>query len=253
MPTEPTGPTLRLSRVSHSFGRFDVLSELDLELGAGRVGLIGVNGAGKSTLIRILATALEPTRGTVEVVGLGRERRDILAGIGYMPQDLNLPRSLRTVDLLAHVAWLKAIPRRSRATEIARVVDAAGLGERAGSRWGELSGGMQRRLLLAQALLGQPPVLLLDEPTAGLDPEQRVRFRELVATLDAALVVVSSHALEDLVPVVDRMVMLDEHRISFDGSVAELAAIGAAAPIDQMSPYESAFLRIRFSGPGSGR
>lgn len=243
---------LRLSGVSHSYDGFSVLDALDLEVGAERVGLIGVNGAGKSTLIRILTTALPPTSGSVQVSGLrhgpGRARRHELADIGYMPQDLRLPRSLRSVDFLAYVAWLKAVPRRRRGAEVERVVDAVGLAQRGASRVGELSGGMQRRLLLAQALLGRPQVLLLDEPTAGLDPEQRVRFRELIGTLDAPLVMVSSHALEDLVPVVDRMVMLDEQRIVFDGALTELRALGAAAPVEGMSDLEAAFVRLRSRG-----
>ncbi|KRB78181.1 hypothetical protein ASE01_08495 [Nocardioides sp. Root190] len=234
-----------MSGVSHSYDGFSVLDALDLELGAERVGLIGVNGAGKSTLIRILSTALEPSDGSVQVTGLGPGRRRELADIGYMPQELRLPRNLRGVDFLAYVAWLKAVPRRERAAEVERVVEAVGLDRRGSSRIGELSGGMQRRLLLAQALLGRPQVLLLDEPTAGLDPEQRVRFRELIGALDAPLVMVSSHALEDLVPIVDRMVMLDEQRIAFDGAVEELRAVGAAGPVEGMSDFESAFLRLR--------
>lgn len=221
-----------------------------MELGHERVGLIGVNGAGKSTLMRILTTALEPTHGALVTAGLGTSRREIVANIGYMPQELSLPRSLRVGDFLAHVAWLKALPRRARRAEIARVIDAVGLGEQATRRVGELSGGMVRRLLLAQALIGGPPVLVLDEPTAGLDPEQRVRFRELIAGFDADLVVVSSHALEDLVPLVDRVVMLDERRIVFDDSVRRLAEVGAAAPIQGMSPYEAGFLRLRVAGGG---
>lgn len=238
-------PTILLSDVSHSYDGFSVFEGLDLDLGAERVGLIGVNGAGKSTLMRILSTALEPTGGSVRATGIAESGRRGVSGIGYMPQELRLPRSLRGVDFLAYVAWLKAVPRRARGAEVERVIEAVGLGERGRSRVGELSGGMQRRLLLAQALLGRPQVLLLDEPTAGLDPEQRIRFRELIGTLDAPLVVVSSHALEDLVPIVDRMVMLDDHRIAFDGTVEELRTLGADALIPGMSAFESAFLRLR--------
>lgn len=242
---------LRLTGVGHAYDGVEVLTGVDLELGEGRVGLIGVNGAGKSTLLRILTTATEPTSGTLAATSLGRTRREVVGNIGYMPQELRLPTSLRSVDFLAYVAWLKGIPRRERRAEIDRVVDQVGLADRSRSRVGQLSGGMQRRLFLAQALLGEPPVMVLDEPTAGLDPEQRIRFREVLLGLEARLVVVSSHTFEDLVPVVDRMVMLDERRVVFDGPVEALAELGARAPIEGMSVFEAAFLRLRLSRGGS--
>lgn len=248
--TDVGARSVRLIDVGHSYGASKVLGALTLELRAERVGLIGVNGAGKSTLMRVLTTALEPTSGSLTMTGLGRTRRECLANVGYMPQELRLPGSLRVVDFLAHVAWVKAIPRRARGLEIDRVIAAVGLEHRARSRVAQLSGGMLRRLLLAQALLDQPPVLILDEPTAGLDPEQRIRFRELIAALDAELVVVSSHALEDLVPIVRRILMLDGGRIVFDGTTGQLAALGAASPIAGMSDYEAAFLRLRMESGG---
>ena len=251
LPTDKPGPLIKLDGVGHSFGGRHVFGDLTLELGAGRVGLVGVNGAGKSTLMRILTTELEPTQGSLSFPGLGGGR--IADHIGYMPQEMSLPGALRVCDFLTYVAWLKAVPRRERGAEVAQVLDVVGLSDRDRTRFSALSGGMKRRLLLAQALIGGPRILILDEPTAGLDPEQRVRFRELVTGMEADLVLVSSHALEDLVPVTDRVLMLDEHELAFDGSMQDLGDFGAQSSIAGMSTYEAAFVRLRARHRAAGR
>jgi ABC-2 type transport system ATP-binding protein len=167
-----------------------------------------------------------------------------------MPQSLALPRSLRVYDILDYICWLKGVPRRERREEAERVLGVAHLEVARRATVGQLSGGMHRRMLFAQALVGRPSLLLLDEPTVGLDPEQRIRMRETVRGLrDVALLLVSSHLIEDLVPVVERVVMLDDHRIAFDGTVGRLRAVGEeGGAIDGVSPYEAAFLRLRSAG-----
>ena len=238
---------MRLSAVGHSYDTTDVFDDLDLTFGPGRVGLIGVNGAGKTTLFRMVATALEPSRGTISYPGLGGTPAAARGRIGLMPQSLPLPRSLRVHDFLDYVCWLKEVPRRARRAETERVLGVANLEVGRRTTVGQLSGGMHRRMLFAQALVGRPSLLLLDEPTAGLDPEQRIRLRETVRGFDdVALMLVSSHLIEDLVPVVDRVVMLDDHRITFDGTIARLRAIGEdGGVVEGVSPYEAAFLRLR--------
>ncbi|WP_182481110.1 ATP-binding cassette domain-containing protein [Nocardioides immobilis] len=240
---------MRLSSVGHSYDRTDVFDDVTLAFPPGRVGLIGVNGAGKTTLLRLLATTLEPSRGEVCFPGLGGLPVAARRHIGFMPQSLALPRSLRVLDFLAYVAWLKEIPRSERADECARVLELADLESHHRSTVGRLSGGMHRRLLFAQAMIGRPRVLLLDEPTAGLDPEQRIRLRERLRSADGVeVLLVSSHLIEDLVPVVERIVMLDDHRIAFDGSVEGLRELGVQhAAVEGMSAYEAAFLRLQKS------
>ena len=238
---------LELRGVGHSYDSADVFDDLDLSFPSGRVGLIGVNGAGKTTLFRMIATALVPSRGHVSYPGLGGSAVEARARIGFMPQSLALPRSLRVHDFLDYVCWLKGVPRRDRRAEAERVLAIAHLEVAPRATVGQLSGGMHRRLLFAQALVGRPSLVLLDEPTAGLDPEQRIRLRETVRGFqDVALLLISSHLIEDLVPVVDRVVMLDDHRIAFDGTVDQLRAVGEeGGGIEGISPYEAAFLRLR--------
>ena len=259
MATEPVGAELlRLDDVGHTYDAVDVFDGICLTFAGGRVGLIGVNGAGKTTLFRMMATALEPSRGRVHFPGLGGSAEAARRRIGFMPQSLVLPRSLRVVDFLDYVGWLKEVPRRERAQETRRVLELANLEVTRRTRVGQLSGGMHRRLLFAQALVGEPSVLLLDEPTAGLDPEQRIRIRETIQQFEGvSLLLISSHLIEDLVPIVDRIVMLDDHRIAFDGSVAALRDLGgtgragsAGSAVEGLSVYEAAFLRLR-SASGS--
>ncbi len=240
---------VRASELTQRYGARPVLHDVTFVLQPGVTGLIGVNGAGKSTLIKLLATGLVPSAGSLELFGHPADRAVAVARrrIGYMPQSLELPRALRVQDFLAYVAWLRAIPRRDRPELIEEALTAADLLERAGDRVGVLSGGMLRRLLLAQAILGGPDLLLLDEPTAGLDPQQRIRVRRLVdQASEHRTVVVSSHLMSDLVGLADRILMLDEGRVVFDGTVEELGTLGAAvvgAEAD-LSPYEAAFLKL---------
>jgi ABC-type multidrug transport system ATPase subunit len=243
-------PAVRASELTQCYGARPVLEDLTFILHPGVTGLIGVNGAGKSTLIRLLATSLVASAGSLELFGqpadhgvVGARRR-----IGYMPQSLELPKSLTVQDFLGYMAWLRGFPRRARPGLVEEALSATDLSDRAREKVGALSGGMHRRLLLAQALLGDPELLLLDEPTAGLDPEQRIRVRRLVdgAAL-ARTTVVSSHLMSDLVGLADRILMLDEGRVVFDGTVDELGALGSAvmgAGAD-LSTHEAAFLRLR--------
>lgn len=228
-----------------------MLTDLSLELEAGIVGLVGVNGSGKTTLMRLLATRLAPTAGSLRLCGRDprADLRQVRRCIGYQPQELSMPDSLRVADFLCYMAWLRGIPRRDRASASRQAAELVGLDERLPSRLGTLSGGMRRRVLLAQALLGDPGLLLLDEPAAGLDPEQRVRVRDLLrrTASPGRLVLVSSHLIDDLVGMADRMLMLDAGRLVFDGSVAELERTGSRliASDSGLSPYEAAFLSLR--------
>ena len=243
-----------LDGVSHSYGRRVALDGVSLAVAPGVTGLVGVNGAGKTTLLHLLATLLPPSSGAVRICGMdpwktsrAREARRQLA---LMPQSFVPPRGVTVEEFLHYVAWLRVVPRKDRPSAVKQALEAADLVDRAKDKLSGLSGGMLRRALLGQALVARPKLLLLDEPTTGLDPEQRVRVRDLVAAqAQDRAVLVSSHIMEDVVHVADRIVMLDDGRVIFDGPPADLLGIGGAAPPSGpgLSEYERAFLSLRGS------
>jgi ABC-2 type transport system ATP-binding protein len=215
------------------YGTTKALDQVDLALNRGITGLLGPNGAGKTTLLSILATVSEPDAGRVSVFGLNprdnAERTEIRRRLGYLPQELGYHRHFTVAGFLEYVAILKEITdRRVRAQEIARVLAAIGLESRARTRIRTLSGGMRQRLGIAQALLGRPDLLILDEPTAGLDPEQRLRFRELLSDLPGdPVIVLSTHQADDIAAICPYVVVLLQGRVCFAGTPADLAATAA--------------------------
>ncbi|MCD4523352.1 ABC transporter ATP-binding protein [Nocardioides sp. cx-173] len=202
----------------------DVVDIDELSLGSGVTGLVGVNGAGKTTLLLALAGARRPQGGTVTLDGVdvyGRHRRELVGRIGLMPQELDLPRELRVADALSYVSWLRGVPRRVAGSREPELLALVGLQQRRRERVGRLSGGMRRRLVLATALVTAPQVLLLDEPTTGLDPEQRAQLRRLLMDLPGATVtVLSSHVMEDVERMSTRIVVLDAGRVVHHGDTA---------------------------------
>jgi ABC-2 type transport system ATP-binding protein len=215
------------------YARSQALSGIQLEIDTGVVGLLGPNGAGKTTLLRILATSLSPTSGTVRVLGHDPSDADgrlaIRRRLGYVPQEVGLYENFSVFDFVDYIAILKELTdRRARREEVRRVIDAVDLGDVASMRIRKLSGGMRRRVTLAQSLIGRPDVLVLDEPTVGLDPEQRLRFRQIVSEhAEQRCVVLSTHMTEDVEALCDRVIVMDHGSINFDGATADLAAIAA--------------------------
>jgi ABC-2 type transport system ATP-binding protein len=233
MTVNVTAAAVRADGLSRRYGATRALDEVGLNLERGITGLLGPNGAGKTTLLSILATVSEPDAGRVSVFGLdprdGAERVEIRRRLGYLPQDLGYHRHFTVAAFLDYVAILKEITgRRDRAEEVARVLAAIGLQDRARTRIRALSGGMRQRLGIAQALLGRPDLLILDEPTAGLDPEQRLRFRELLSGLPGdPVIVLSTHQADDIAAICPQVIVLLEGRVQFAGTPAELAATAA--------------------------
>jgi ABC-2 type transport system ATP-binding protein len=216
--------------LSRRYGATRALDGVDLTLERGITGLLGPNGAGKTTLLSILATVSEPDAGRVSVFGLdprdAAQRVEIRRRLGYLPQELGYHRHFTVAGFLDYVAILKEITdRRERAGEVARVLAAIGLEPYAGKRIRALSGGMRQRLGIAQALLGRPELLILDEPTAGLDPEQRLRFRELLSGLPGdPVIVLSTHQADDIAALCPQVVVLLHGQVRFAGTPVELAA-----------------------------
>jgi ABC-type multidrug transport system ATPase subunit len=216
-------------RVRHR--RTVALDHLDLALGRGVHGLLGPNGAGKTSLIRVLATVSQPSAGRVELlgedVGEPRRRGAVRARLGYLPQEFGYYPGFTVREFVAYVAWLKELPAAGTPAAVERAVARVGLADRIDARLKTLSGGMIRRVGIAQAIVNDPHLLLFDEPTAGLDPEQRVEFRELLRVLGAsATVIVSTHLVEDVAAACTEVTLLDAGRVAYRGTPASLSALG---------------------------
>lgn len=222
-----------VSGVRRRFGRTQALDGATFEIGTGVTGLLGPNGAGKTTLLRILATVSAPDSGQVSVFGrdpsVARERTEIRRRLGYLPQDPGFQRGFSVFEFIDYVAILKEMTdRRRRHDEVRRVIDAVDLASVSGKRVRALSGGMRRRTALAASLLGEPQFLVLDEPTAGLDPEQRLRFRELVSRAgEGRAVLLSTHQTEDVAALCQDVVVLDSGRVLFQGTPSALTEVAA--------------------------
>jgi ABC-2 type transport system ATP-binding protein len=222
--------TARVEGVSRRFGHVVALDDVNFALDPGITGLLGPNGAGKTTLLRLLATVAAPDTGEVELLGLRptdtRSRVEIRRRLGYTPQEPGFHREFTTFAFVDYIAILKEmVDRRARHDEVRRVLDLVGLSADAHRRIRTVSGGMRRRIAIAQALLGDPDLLVLDEPTAGLDPEQRLRFRELLTARADRTVVLSTHQTDDIAALCRRVIVLLDGRVRFDGAPRDLAAL----------------------------
>ncbi|HEY5456309.1 MAG TPA: ATP-binding cassette domain-containing protein [Acidothermaceae bacterium] len=224
---------VRVGGLSRRYGEIRALDAVDLTLDRGITGLLGPNGAGKTTLLSILATVNEPDAGDIKIFGLNpkihAERVQIRRQLGFLPQELGYHRHFTVAGFLDYVAILKEIvDRRRRAEEVARVLATVGMEGFGRRRIRTLSGGFRQRLAIAQSLLGSPELLVLDEPTAGLDTEQRLRFRELLSNLPGdPVIVLSTHQADDIAAICPRVVVVLDGRIAFAGTPTALADTAA--------------------------
>jgi ABC-2 type transport system ATP-binding protein len=241
-----SGVSVQVRGLGFSYRTTTVFDAVDLDLTRGTNFVVGVNGAGKTTLFRLILGDLRPARGAIEVIRRGDDR-----GIGYLPQTFGFPPRLTVAEFLTHVAWLHRVPRARRSTSVADALARVGLVDRADDRMGTLSGGMLRRAGIAQALVHQPSLVLLDEPTVGLDPRQRVELRELLGSLARdTTMVISTHLLEDVSVVGGHVVVLHDGRVRFTGTTAEMAARAGAGP---GSDLDRAFLTLTGTVEGGRR
>jgi ABC-2 type transport system ATP-binding protein len=214
--------------VTKTFRRTTAVAGADFFAGRGVTGLLGPNGAGKTTLLRMMATVLAPDSGRLRLLGYDPAtpsgRLAVRRRLGYLPQEPGFHRGMTVFEFVDYVAILKELTdRRARHDEVRRVVDLVGLTSVSGKRIRALSGGMRRRVALAQALLGDPDLVVLDEPTAGLDPELRLRFREIVSRIgEDRTVVLSTHQTEDVAAICHKVVVLNAGRVRFAGTPAAL-------------------------------
>ena len=239
---------IQLVGATRRYGRTVAVDHVDLALGRGVFGLLGPNGAGKTTLLRMLATAIEPTEGRLRLLGHDPAdrtgRRALRRRLGYLPQQLGYYPNFTVFEFVEYFALLKEMaPDRARRAAVT-AIERTDLGGRARTKLKSLSGGMLRRVGIAQAIVNDPDLLLLDEPTAGLDPEQRVGFRALLREIGAgATVVVSTHLVEDVGAACERVGLMLDGRFVFEGTPDELTERGRDHPVGD-APMERGYAAV---------
>ncbi len=203
------------------------LKNLNLEIKGGMFGLLGPNGAGKSTLMRILVALMEPTSGQIDIYGynLAKERTKVREILGYLPQDFRFFAKYKVVEFLDYAARLSGMNnKRARRDAVEQMLEKVGLFDVRERYAAKLSGGMKRRLGIAQALIHSPKVIVVDEPTTGLDPEERIRFRNLLSDISSndTTIILSTHIVGDISSSCTDMVLLNRGEISFKGSPTQM-------------------------------
>lgn len=203
------------------------LKDVSLEIKEGMFGLLGPNGAGKSSLMRILVTLMKPSSGKVLVNGKdsAKNRAYVRGMLGYLPQDFSFFSNLKTYEFLDYAARLAGMnSRKARSQAVDHLLEEVGLFDVRSRKAGKLSGGMKRRLGIAQALINDPKIVIVDEPTTGLDPEERIRFRNLLARLSSqdVIIILSTHIVADISGTCEHMALLNQGEVAFTGSPEEL-------------------------------
>lgn len=216
---------LSLDRLTKHYGNKIAVDCVSAVLKPGVYGLLGANGAGKTTLMRMLCAILESTSGEVffngkEITSMGADYRDVL---GYLPQDFGYYPNYSAMEFLLYMAALKGIPQKAARTRANELLELVGLNQVADKKIKSFSGGMKQRVGIAQALLNNPQILILDEPTAGLDPKERVRFRNLLSEYAGdKIVLLSTHIVSDIEAIADEVLLMKKGRLMLQGTVPEL-------------------------------
>jgi ABC-2 type transport system ATP-binding protein len=240
---------VEIADLTRRFGRTQAVAGVDLSAGPGVFGLLGPNGAGKTSLLRMMATVIPPSSGRLRL--LGRDpggyapRREIRRRLGYLPQNLGYYPSFTVAEFVEYFALLKEMPSARVPAAVAAAIERTDLGDKARARLRTLSGGMLRRAGIAQAIVNEPELLLLDEPTAGLDPEQRVAFRALLRECgQRATVVVSTHLVEDVGAACTEVAVMNQGTIVFHGTPDELTARGDGTDAAGDAPLERGYSAV---------
>jgi len=242
------GGIIDAEALSQRYGRTPVIDGLSFSVPSGVTVLLGPNGAGKTTLLDMIATLRKPAGGTLSVLGLNAARRPGLLEIrrrtGFLPQFFGYPPGFTTIQFLEYCGWLKKIPDsalRNAAERAVELVDLVDVGDRP---LRSLSGGMRRRVGIAQALIHEPDLVILDEPAVGLDPQQRMQFRSLVRDSSGhRSFLISTHLVEDVKHLASQVIVLVGGRVAFHGTPAELTALAADDAVGD-SPLERGYSTV---------
>lgn len=212
--------TLKIDSISKKYGKYMALDNISLSIKPGVFGLLGPNGAGKSTLMRILTTIQTYDSGSIEYGTVNwNNKLDVKRLLGYLPQKFSLYKHLTVTECLMHIATLKGISMEKK-LKVEYVLEQVNLLEHRNKKIGKLSGGMIRRVGIAQAILGDPQIIIVDEPTAGLDPEERIRFRNILHKIGQHnLIIISSHIVEDIETICNDIAILHKGKILVTGNV----------------------------------
>jgi ABC-2 type transport system ATP-binding protein len=242
---------LEVSGLTHDYGEVVALEGLDLEVPPGVTGLVGANGAGKTTLLRLTLGLLHPTAGSMSVLGHDPQREPLVvrSRIGYMPEGECLPKDQTAADFVSYAAQLAGLPPSEARRRSSETLFLVGLEEERFRYLGDFSTGMQQRVKLAQAIVHDPDLLLLDEPASGLDPEGRVQMLELIRRLARfdINVIVSSHVLTDIEQTCDWVVMLDAGRLLRSGPLQGFEKLGTVL-VEVLDRVDVVATRIREQG-----
>ncbi len=215
---------IEIQDLNKFYGKKQALSDINLTIGQGMFGLLGRNGAGKTTLMKTLATLLQKNSGSIEICGVPIENaKDIRKIVGYLPQEFSMYPTMSVFEVMDYLGVLSEIGTKERRERIEKLLRKVNLTEHRDKKVKALSGGMKRRLGIAQALLNDPKVLIVDEPTAGLDPEERIRFRNLLCDVaEDRIVMLSTHIVGDIEATCESLAILNEGKILYYGTVSEL-------------------------------
>lgn len=207
---------LTLAHITKNYGNFCAVDDINLDMGNGLYAMLAPNGAGKTTLLKMITTVIYPTKGEIlydgeEIGKMGEKYRDL---IGYLPQRFGYYKNSTPVQYLDYLAALKGMPKEGLKKKINELLDMVGLSKDANTKMKKFSGGMIQRVGIAQAMMNDPKILVLDEPTAGLDPKERVRFRNIVASLSKdRTVILSTHIVSDIESIANHVIMLKDKKI----------------------------------------
>jgi ABC-type multidrug transport system, ATPase component len=219
---------IKIEHLSKKCGNKNILKDICLNIPVGMYGLLGENGAGKTTLMRILATVSEPTAGMVQINGVDiKNKKKIRQIIGYLPQEFSVYPDMSVYSALDYLGILAELPQKIRKERINQLLKQVNLEQEKNKRFKNLSGGMKRRFGIAQALLNNPEILIIDEPTAGLDPEERLRFYNLLSELAMErIIILSTHIASDIEATCSKAAVICRGNVIFQGDISELIKLG---------------------------
>ncbi len=240
---------IQMLDIQHRYGKHMVFNNFQFSVGAGVHGLLGPNGAGKTTLLRILATLHAPQQGQVSILGLNpqkhHERLELRRQLGYLPQDFMPYPQFSAFEFVEYIAILKGMKNiTQRRKKVLEVLAAVGLESEAHRKAGGFSGGMRRRLGIAQAIVNDPALLVVDEPTAGLDPAERIRFRLLLTSTQAKCTILSTHIVEDVTAVAPLLSVLNKGQLLYQGTAGGLTTHAAGQVFLSNEPVGTVIARV---------